>query len=103
MGHSRHPTKVTALLLQWATGDEAGRFESVRITTQPFAFGNAVIVPKRLQMGPPGSTTNYDITPDGWIVGLITAGQKEHVRGSDNAIEVVLNWFEILKARVPQR
>jgi serine/threonine-protein kinase len=81
----------------------AGAFESVRIATEPFAFGNAVTLPRRLLFGPPGSRTSYDITPDGRVLGLITAGQKEHVRGSNNQIQVVLNWFESLKTKVPVR
>ena len=34
-------------------------------------------------------------------MGLITAGQKEFIRGSDTRIDVVLNWLEELSARVP--
>jgi len=41
--------------------------------------------------------------PSGKIVGLISAGQKEFQRGSEDQIQVVLNWFEELKARVPTR
>jgi eukaryotic-like serine/threonine-protein kinase len=79
-------------------------FEVVGVTTQPtFAFGNVVAVPKRIQGGPPTSRTSYDITPSGKIVGLISAGQKEFQRGSEDQIQVVLNWFEELKARVPTR
>jgi hypothetical protein len=50
-------------------------------------------------MGTPESRTPYDITPDAKIVGLITAGQTEYVRGSVDQIQVVLNWFQELKAR----
>lgn len=84
----------------------AGRngFEAVSITTQPtFAFGNPVAVPKLLRMGPTSSRTSYDITQDGRFVGLITAGQTEFVRGSEDQIQLVLNWLEDLKARVPHR
>lgn len=41
--------------------------------------------------------------PDGRFVGLVTAGQSQFGRGSDNQILVVLNWFEELKTRVPSR
>jgi hypothetical protein len=34
--------------------------------------------------------TQYDITPDGKIVGRITAGQLEYVRSSADQIQVVL-------------
>jgi serine/threonine-protein kinase len=75
-------------------------FEAVSVQTQPaFAFGHAVPVPRRVQMGTPESRTPYDITPDAKIVGLITAGQTEYVRGSVDQIQVVLNWFQELKTR----
>jgi hypothetical protein len=50
-----------------------------------------------------GLRTPYDITPDGKFVGRITAGQMEYIRSSADRIQVVLNWFEELKARVPPR
>ena len=78
-------------------------FECVGITAEPFAFGNAVSLPKKLQGAPPGERTDYDIAADGRFVGLITAGQKEFIRGSDSRIDVVLNWLEELSARVPRR
>jgi serine/threonine-protein kinase len=79
-------------------------FESVSVTTRPtFAFGNAVVVPKLFLMAGAGLRTPYDITPDGKLVGRITAGQTEYVRSSNDQIQVVLNWFEDLKARVPTR
>jgi len=79
-------------------------FEAVSITTRPaFAFGNAVAVPKLFLMAGAGLRTPYDITPDGRIVGRITAGQTEYVRSQADQIQVVLNWFEDLKARAPTR
>jgi serine/threonine-protein kinase len=79
-------------------------FEAVSVTTQPtFAFGNAVTVPKLFLMAGMGLRTPYDIAPDGRLVGRITAGQMEYVRSSSDQIQVVLNWFEDLKARVPTR
>jgi Tol biopolymer transport system component len=79
-------------------------FEAVSVTTQPtFAFGNAVAVPKLFLMAGAGLRTPYDIAPDGRVVGRITAGQMEYVRSQTDQIQVVLNWFEDLKARVPTR
>jgi serine/threonine-protein kinase len=73
-------------------------FEAVSVTTHPtFAFGNAVAVPKLFLMAGAGLRTPYDITPDGKLVGRITAGQTEYVRSSIDRIQVVLNWFEELK------
>ena len=78
--------------------------EFVRIiTTEPLTFGKPVAIPKRLQGNPPGSRSPYDLTPDGRLVGIITAGQTELVGGSDKQIQVVLNWHEELKRLVPPR
>ncbi len=83
---------------------QLGRFEAVNLTTQPtFAFGNPVPLARKLQMGPPGSRTNYDITPNGAFVGLITAGETNYDTGSNDRIQVVLNWFEDAKARLAGR
>jgi Tol biopolymer transport system component len=83
---------------------KATGFEVVSVTTRPtFAFGNAVAVPKHFLMAGAGLRTPYDITRDGRLVGRITAGQLEHVRSQADQIQVVLNWFEDLKARVPTR
>jgi Tol biopolymer transport system component len=82
----------------------AGAFESARILAiDPLTFGKATPLPKRLQSGPPGTRTPYDVMPDGRLIGLVTAGQKEYVRGSVNQIRIVLNWFEELKARARRR
>jgi serine/threonine-protein kinase len=79
-------------------------FEAVSVTTRPaFAFGNAVAVPKLFLMAGAGLRTPYDIAPDGRLVGRITAGQMEYVRSHNDQIQVILNWFEDLKARVPTR
>jgi Tol biopolymer transport system component len=81
-----------------------GGFEAVSITTQPtFAFGNTVAVPRPFQMGPPNSPTLYDIAPDSKFVGLLTAGQIELDAATAPQIQVVLNWFEELKQRVPTK
>lgn len=77
----------------------AAGFECLRLATDPFAFSNPVTLPKKLALSPPGTRTNYDITLDGRLVGFVTAGQKEFVRGSPNRIEVVLNWFDELRRR----
>jgi hypothetical protein len=82
----------------------AGAIESARILAiDPLTFGKATQLPKRLQSGPPGTRTPYDLMPDGRLVGFVTAGQKEYVRGSVNQIQIVLNWFEELKARARPR
>jgi serine/threonine-protein kinase len=82
----------------------AGAFEVVGITTEPtFAFGNAVGLPRPFQLSPPDSRRTYDITPGGKFVGLIPSGQTQPGGPIPPQIQVVLNWSEELKARVPTR
>ncbi len=79
-----------------------GEFEAVSITTQPtFAFGNAVRVPRPFQPGGPNMRTWYDVTPSGKFLGLIPPGQADALTRANAEIQVVLNWFEDLRARVP--
>ena len=79
-----------------------GGFEAVSVTRQPtFAFGNAVTVPRPFQPGHPNSQTLYDITPGGKFVGLISVGRTPPGDFTARQIQVVLNWFEELRARVP--
>ena len=78
-------------------------FEAVKIATQPtFAFGTAVTVPRPFRVGPPNSRTPYDMAPDGRVLGLVAPGQSESSPlNIPRQINVVLNWFEELRARVP--
>jgi dipeptidyl aminopeptidase/acylaminoacyl peptidase len=82
-----------------------GAFEAVAVTAEPrFGFGSPVAVPRPPQvfLGPPNSRTLYDITPRGEFVVLVGAGRT--APGTPEAqIQVVLNWFEELKARVPMQ
>jgi serine/threonine-protein kinase len=82
----------------------AGAFEVVRVATAPrFAFGNAVTLPRPFLLSPPDSRRPYDITPRGKFVGFIPAGQTETGASIAPQIQVVLNWFEELKQRVPSQ
>jgi hypothetical protein len=48
----------------------AGGFEAISVTTEPtFAFGNAVPLPRPLQLSPPEGRRSYDITAGGrcWL------------------------------------
>ncbi len=72
----------------------------VDITTEPgFSAGN----PKLLFEGQyfanqAPANANYDVTPDGQRFIMIKAADEEEEPGQ---INVVLNWFEELKERVP--
>jgi hypothetical protein len=46
----------------------------------------------------------YDITPDGKrFIGVVAAGESPGVTAGASQIQVVLNWLEELKQRVPVR
>ncbi len=79
------------------------QFGVVSVTTQPsVTFGNLVPVPRPFLMFGPGAAREYDITPDGKrFVGVVAAGQTQSGAPATPQIQVVLNWFEELKQRVP--
>ena len=77
------------------------------ITTQPsFAVGNPVPLPRGGAIAnPPTAQRNYDVTPDGRILGVVAVGQTQPAGSTSpqTQIQVVLNWFEELKSRVPTK
>ena len=85
------------------------QFLKVSISTQPaFSVGNpvpAVSGTARFTEGGPAFPRAYDITPDGKrFLGVLTAAsQTPAAAQSSPQIQVVLNWFEELKLRVPVR
>ena len=78
---------------------------AVRITTQPsFTFGEAMPVPRPFQGTPANFERPYDISRDGQrFLGLIEAAQTQSGAAAGQQIQVVLNWFEELKARAPSK
>ena len=92
--------------LFYFTGGGGGQFVAVSVTTRPtFTFGNPVSVPRPFGPSSQGLERNYDITRDGKrFLGVVAAGQNT-TAGAPAApqIQVVLNWFEELKARVPTK
>ena len=82
-----------------------GALAAINVTTQPsFAFGNAVPVPRKFTGGAtnsaPSNERDYDVTPDGKIVGPTLASAETNTAPE---IRVVLNWFEELKRLVPTK
>jgi serine/threonine-protein kinase len=75
--------------------------EAVSFTTAPtVAFGNPINVPKAFTLGPASAWRNYDVARDGRFLGVFTPDQAGGVAPTTEEIDVVINWFEELKARV---
>jgi eukaryotic-like serine/threonine-protein kinase len=79
-----------------------GGFEAVSVTTEPtFAFGKPVALPRPFRLSQPAARRSYDITRNGKFLGQIESEQAESSVATAPQINVVLNWFEELRARVP--
>jgi Tol biopolymer transport system component len=76
---------------------------AVRISTQPiFTFGEATPVPRSFLARGPSLERPYDLSRDGQrFLGVIDAAQTQTTTAAGPQIEVVLNWFEELRAKVP--
>ena len=75
---------------------------AVEITTQPnFALGN----PRMLFEGPYALSavpvSNYDVSPDGKRFLMLKPADEGQGQAASTQINVVLNWSEELKRRVP--
>jgi eukaryotic-like serine/threonine-protein kinase len=81
-----------------------GGFEAVSVITQPtFAFSNPTNVSRSFTLGPPASRRAYDVTPDGKFIGVAAAGTAGLAGPAlTTKTNVVLNWFEELRQRVPK-
>ena len=72
------------------------------ITTQPsFSFSPPVLMPRGYTNFGATSQRNYDVMPDGRILGVVAAGQAQSAGPTTPQIPVVLHWFEELMQRVP--
>jgi Tol biopolymer transport system component len=77
-------------------------FAWVSVMTQPtITFGNPETVPRPFRTGSPAVRRAFDITPGGRFIGFSQEGQTESGALITPQIQVVLNWFEELRARVP--
>ncbi len=76
----------------------------IDIATEPaFAFGNEQALGMRGFLNPLRVARTYDITPDGHrFLMVFPADQADSdAETPDEQINIVLNWFEELKERVP--
>ena len=80
------------------------RFATISVTMQPsFTFSTPTPMPPPGTMAPSTAPRNYDITHDGKrFIGVLAAGATQGGTSTPQ-IQVVLNWFEELKARVPTK
>jgi eukaryotic-like serine/threonine-protein kinase len=73
---------------------------AVNIATQPsFTPGKPRVLFEGHYVPPPGTTPNYDVSPDGQRFLMIKPNEAGEAAPAQ--INVVLNWFEELKRRVP--
>ncbi len=77
----------------------------VSVNTHPsVSFGSPSPLPRGALIESPVTSRNMDITPDGKrIVGVTSADQNVSGNTNPREIELVLNWFEELRARVPRK
>jgi hypothetical protein len=107
-GGYRHPlwSADGRELFYWIGGNV--RMRAVAVTTQPtFAFGNPTPIPHPAYWidSVTDAARQYDVAVDGQrFIGIILAGSanaNDAGAATNPEIQVVLNWFEELKARVP--
>ncbi len=83
------------------TPGPGNRLHSKAITTSPtFGFGDSVLIQRPFVNAPPASERTYDVTPDRRIISL-RADVGPDGQPMSPQVQVVLNWFEELKQRVP--
>ena len=76
------------------------QFAVVTVKTSPiFQFTTPAPLPRRFGLAPPQNPRPYDMLPDGRIVSVDAATMASELRSQQ--IQVVLNWFEELKSRLP--
>ena len=98
-----------AQLYYWANVSQ--RFVAVSVRTQPtFSIDNKASLPLNgVFVTGVVAERNYDITPDGNQFVVVTWADSasrdsgDPARWSSQQVDVVLNWFEELKARVPAK
>jgi hypothetical protein len=64
-------------------------------------FGAQVEVPLNFSGGPALARANYDMMPDGRILGRVTPLEQVGAE-PPREIRVVVNWFEELKSKLPK-
>lgn len=80
-----------------------GRFMATTVTAanETFAFTAPALVPRWFGLAPPANPRTFDFLPDGRMIGINTPAESDSAAATQ--INVVQNWFEELKAKVPVR
>jgi serine/threonine-protein kinase len=79
-----------------------GAFEVVPVITEPtFAFGPATPVKRQFTPGAPAFRALFDMLPDGRFIGVVPLEGNDNVANNNPGIQVVLDWFDELHAKVP--
>ncbi len=88
--------------LVYTAGAAVGQMAAVKVAhASGVTFGAAVLFPASVSGNRLSSEPRaWDMLPDGRLIG-ITSATDPAARSSSSEIQVVLNWFEELKARVP--
>jgi eukaryotic-like serine/threonine-protein kinase len=75
------------------------------ISTRPtFTFADPILIPRGFtESTTPTNQRGYDIMPDGRWVGVVPSAASKFRASQVTQIEVVVNWFEELKSRVPTK
>ncbi len=82
--------------LFYRSGD---KMMAVEVTTQPgFSAGKPRLLFERHYLPTPATFPNFDVAPDGQRFLMLKPSEQEQAA---TQINVVLNWFEELKRRVP--
>ena len=82
----------------------SGGLNAVRVKTQQgFSVGNPVTFPHPLRVIGPSAPRTFDVTPGGKFIGTVAPESAQTAVPIPPVFQVVLNWFEELKARVPTK
>jgi len=91
------------LSLYFVSSPGVSAFSAVNITTEPaFGVSQPTAVPRPVIVGGgPNLPRAYDVAPDGQHLVILTTPDTANSVFVVPQIQVVLNWFEELKARAP--
>ena len=81
-----------------------GQLRVVSVTTKPtFTFTDPIALPRGFGVSGPLSPREFDMTPQGLIIGGGNPTQAGGGSITASEVRVVVNWFEEVKARAPAR